>query len=176
MYPVDEQDTVIELTDAPRPDVGAPLPLVLADDNRLLLAYLVSEPQPGWDGTYVNVVSLNSPGMMVAVIRFELPYAHMLGPPNDEAFSGHPLAARGLEPYAVFEVQASSWIRQLERMNSVHPRHSREWFLKDMKHFVFAFHDCTFECIAKDFDVRLLRGSMRSALEEMCRLLREGRN
>jgi len=173
MYPVDEQDTVVELTDAPRPDVGAPLPLVLADDYRLLLAYLLSEPDPNWDGTYVNVVSPDSEEMVVAVIRFRHPYAHMFGPPNDEAFSGHPLANRGLDPYAVSEVRQSSWIRQLERMNSVHRQHKPEWFMENKKHFVFAFHDSTFECIAEGFDVQLCRGSLLSALAQMTKLLEE---
>jgi hypothetical protein len=173
MYPVDEKDTVVEIAEAPRPDVGAPLPLVVADDYRLLLAYLLSEPDPHWDGTYVNVVSPDSEGMAVAVIRFRRPYAHMFGPPNDEAFYGHPLAKRGLAPYAVFEVRESSWIRQLERMNSVHRQHKREWFMKDKKHFVFAFHDSTFECIAEGFEVQVRRGSLLSALAEMTKLLAE---
>jgi hypothetical protein len=173
MYPVDERDIVVQLTDAPRPDVGAPLPLVLADDYRLLLAYLLSEPDPEWDGTYVNVISPDSEGMAIAVIQFQRPYAHMFGPPNDEAFSGHPLANRGLDPYAVFEVRHSSWIRQLERMNSVHRQHAPEWFLEDKKHFIFTFHDSTFECIAAGFDVQLCRGSMSSALQEMTKLWKQ---
>jgi len=173
MYPVDKHDAVVEITDAPRPDVGAPLPLVLGDDYRLLLAYLVSEPDPNWDGSYVNVVSPDSDGMQVAVVRFRRPYAHMFGPPNDEAFHGHPLASRGLGPYAVYEVRQSSWIRQLELMNSVHPHHKREWFLANKKHLVFAFHDSTFECIADGFEVQVQRGSLLSALTDMIKLLEE---
>jgi hypothetical protein len=150
VYEVDSLDTVVELEDAPSPDIGAPLPMLLCDEGHLLLAYIVSEPDPAWDGTYVNVVSPESEGMAVACVRFKWPSAHMFGPPNDEAFSGHPLAARGLCPYAVFEVHDSSWIRKLERMNSVHPNHNRERFLEGLRHFVFAFHDSTFECVAED--------------------------
>ena len=87
----------------------------------------------------------------------------MFGPPNDETFSGHPLADRGLHPYAVFEVRDSSWIRKLERMNSVHHRHNRERFLEGLRHFVFAFHDSTFECVAHGFEVEVFRGSSRRA-------------
>jgi hypothetical protein len=54
-------------------------------------------------------------GCLVAVVRFDRPYAHMFGPPNDEAFHGHPLANRGLCPYAVFEVRDSSWLRRLRQ-------------------------------------------------------------
>jgi hypothetical protein len=171
MYEVDSLDVVVELHDAPRPDMGAPLPMVLCDEQHLLLAYIVSEPDPAWDGSYATVVSPESEGMAVACIRFKWPAAHMFGPPNDEALSGHPLADRGLHPYAVFEVHDSSWIRKLERMNSVHPCHNRERFLEGLRHFVFAFHDSTFECIADGFEVEVFRGSIRSALNHMAGLL-----
>jgi hypothetical protein len=94
VYEVDSLDRVVELHDAPRPDIGAPLPLLLSDEHRLLLAYRVSEPDPEWDGSYVTVVSQESEGS-VACVRFKGPSAHMFGPPNDEAFRGHPLANRG---------------------------------------------------------------------------------
>ncbi len=171
MYEVDSLDSVAELPDAPRPDIGAPLPLVVSDEHHLLLAYLVSEPDPAWDGSYAKVVSPASEGMAVALVRFHLPSAHMLGPPNDEAFEGHPLASRGLEPNAVFEVHQSSWIRRLERMNAVHPNHNRDRFMARRRHFVFAFHDSTFECIADRFESEVFRGSMRLAGRRMLTLL-----
>jgi len=74
----------------------------------------------------------------------------MFGPPNDEGLHGHPLAERGLEPYGVFVVSPSSWLRALVRMNAVHPRHRDEHF-DGLCHFVFTFHDSTFECIARGF-------------------------
>ena len=97
------------------------------------------------------------------VVQFESPYAHMFGPPNDEAFSGHPLASRGVAPYRVFEVDNSSWLKSLERMNSVHPHHRSEQFA-GYKHYIFAFHDSTFECIAKSFKYFERRGYVRAAL------------
>ena len=87
-------------------------------------------------------------GETMAVVRFVGCRAHMFGPPNDEAFAGHPLAGRGLRPYGAFLVQNSSWLRGLERMNAVHPRHNPERF-RELKHFVLTFHDSTFECIAR---------------------------
>ena len=161
MYEVDEHDSVVELRDVPQSDVGAPLPAVVAAEHHLDLLYLVSEPDPNWDGTYVNVVGPDSEGELVARIRFERPYAHMFGPPNDEAFSGHPLASRGLSSYAAWEVRDSSWIRTLERMNSVHPYHDPSRF-ELLRHFIFAFHDTTFECIAWRYKAHLERGSIAS--------------
>ena len=95
----------------------------------------------------------------------------MFGPPNDEAFDGHPLASRGLTPYAEFEVIDSSWLRQLEKMNSVHPYHNRERFMANLHHFVFAFHDSTFECIAASFSVSIHRGSLTASVEHVLEFL-----
>lgn len=173
MYEVDAQDEVVELSDAPRPDIGAPLPLVLADEHHLLLAYLVSEPDPAWEGSYTTIVSPDSDGLTVAIVHFRRPSAHLFGPPNDEAFAGHLLASRGLRPYRVFEVRHSSWLGKLERMNAVHPQHDRERFLAGRRHFVFAFHDSTFECVARGFEVEVFRGSMRGALGRMTAILIE---
>lgn len=173
MYDVDDKDRVVQLATAPQCATGAPLPLVLADEHRLLLAYMASEPDPDWDGTTVESVTPESPGKAVALVAFRGAYSHMFGPPNDEAFSGHPLANRGLERYAVAEVEQSSWIRRLEAMNAVHPHHSPALFAA-YRHFVFTFHDTTFECVARDFTVSLLRGSMRDALRQMTQQLVEG--
>jgi hypothetical protein len=98
----------------------------------------------------------------------------MFGPPNDEAFQGHPLASRGLEPYGTYQIENSSWIRKLERMNRVHPSHKPEAFSR-LRHLVFAFHDSTFECICRNesFDVRTARGSIHGVIPTMIDLLFE---
>ena len=171
MYEIDDLDRVIELSNVPQSDVGAPLPLVVSDEQYLLLAYIVSEPDPEWDGTYATMVTPESDGLLIAIVQFRWPSAHMFGLPNDEAFDGHPLAARGLSPYAVFEVENSSWVREHERMNSVHPNHDRERFLARQRHFIFAFHDSTFECLAEAFEISILRGTMRNAATRMVEML-----
>ena len=166
MYSVDEKDKVVELEDAPQSSIGAPLPFVLSDEHTLLLAYLIQDTPPDWDGSSVRIVYPNSTNEPVALIEFGGYYAYMFGPPNDEAFHAHPLADRGLHPYGVFQVENSSWIRQLERMNSVHPYHKAERF-KGLKHYVFAFHDSTFESIAEGYRVREYGGSLEGLLAEM---------
>ena len=163
MYSVDSKDTVIELESVPQSSVGAPCPMILAGEHHLHLAYYLQVRTPNWDGRSVRVVSEHTTGLPVALVDFARPYAHMFGPPNDEAFTGHPLSSRGLEPYSANEVFHSSWIRQLERMNSVHPNHKPEHFA-NCRHFVFAFHDTTFECIAKSFSVSIHSGSVPEVL------------
>jgi hypothetical protein len=94
----------------------------------------------------------------------------MFGPPNDEAFGGHPLARRGLRPYSISEVRNSSWLELRIKMNRVHHRHSDSLF-SDLRHFIFAFHDSTFECLAHDFTVSVFRGSMNAAVANMASML-----
>jgi hypothetical protein len=163
MYLVDEQDRVVELTKAPQCEMGAPCPMLLVSGHSLYLAYYLPNTPADWDGKTPRAMSENTDGEPVALVSFDLPLAHMFGPPNDEAFSGHPLAGRGLHPYGVFEVLGSSWIRSLERMNSVHPRHRPEHFDK-YHHYIFSFHDTTFECVATGFTVSLRTGSVNGIL------------
>ncbi len=171
MYTVDDRDEVVELRDIPQSSIGAPLPAVVATEDRVLLAYLLEATDPEWDGRTVRVVHPTSPDQLVALVEFVLPAAHFFGPPNDEAFSGHPLAARGLEPYGVFEIRYSSWVRQMERMNAVHPHHQAAAYER-LRHFVFAFHDSTFECVAERFTFQVRGGSVAAAVEELARSLR----
>lgn len=166
MYTVDERDRVAELSDVPQSDVGAPCPLVLASEGKLIVVYFVSNPPEGWDGTTVTVVGPDTPGELAAIIRFSPVEASMFGPPNDEAFSGHPLASRGLHPYGAFEVFDSSWVRRLERMNAVHPQHRPESYA-NLRHFVLAFHDSTFECIAPGYTCELAQGPLTALISRL---------
>ena len=168
MYTVDERDRVEEIRDVPQSSIGAPLPVVVADEHHVFLAYLVEATDPSWDGRTVRSVGYLSAEEIVAIVTFARPRAHFFGPPNDEAFSGHPLAARGLHPYGAFAIHESSWIRRLERMNAVHPRHRAELFAK-LRHFIFAFHDSTFECVAQGLHIELRGGSLASAIAELSR-------
>jgi len=56
-------------------------------------------------------------------------------------------------------------------MNSVHRLHDRDQFLKSKRHFIFAFHDSTFECIAHNFDVSIHKESLSDATQRMVALL-----
>jgi len=163
MYAVDQLDAVVKLTNVPQSSIGAPCPMLLAGEHYLHLAYYLQNTPSGWDGSTVRVLEDSSGNEPCALVEFKQAYAHMFGPPNDEAFEGHPLASRGLNPYGAFEISRCSWLRFLERINSVHPYHKAERFA-GYKHFVFSFHDTTFECIARGFDVSLHRGSVASVL------------
>jgi hypothetical protein len=166
MYEADERDRVTKLVGAPQSSVGAPNPVVLGDGLTVVLAYYLQDAPVEWDGSWARMVSPTTDEEPVALVRFELCLAHQFGPPNDEAFHGHPLAGRGLQPYGTFEIVESSWIRGLERMNRVHPSHRPESYAA-FRHLVFAFHDQTFECVCKGFSVTLTEGSISRLLPSM---------
>lgn len=168
MYEVDERDVVVPLEDVPQSSIGAPLPFVIADEGCVVLAYYIengSRPLAGIP-RIAGPIDSDEP---VAIVRFDRG-SHMFGPPNDEAFSGHPLSGRGLKPYGAFRIKDSSWIRKLERMNLVHAKRRPERYRK-LQHLVFTFHDSTFECVCEGFDVRIGQGSIHDVLPEMVKLL-----
>jgi hypothetical protein len=127
-----EEERAFVLDDWPQPAVVAE-PRLCADDSALLLRYRTAEDK-------------------IVVVRFPLCTYVAFGAPNDEALGGHPLYSRGLKHYSVHEVACSSLIEMLERRNSVHPRHERESYLRDKRHYVFTFQDSTLECVANEGD------------------------
>lgn len=163
MYQVDREDKVIELINIPQSSVGAPMPIVLSSEYKTLLAYLLQD-ELNWGNPTSD--DFERSGESIAVVEFNHRRSFMFGSPNDETFHGHPLYERGLHSYGVFEIENSSWIRKLERMNSVHDRHNPKRFEK-YKHFVFAFHDSTFECVAESFEISIHEGSLESIFPEM---------
>src|SRR5262252_3401585 len=98
MYLIDEKDRVVPIKDIPQSSIGAPIPVVLSDEFVAVVAFYLQNTPDGWDGISVRVVSKETEGEPLALVKFSSCYASMFGPPNDEAFGGHPLASRGLEP------------------------------------------------------------------------------
>ncbi|MCA1811402.1 MAG: hypothetical protein LC623_05265 [Halobacteriales archaeon] len=163
---------MVRLDGFPECEGGAPLPVVLSSEHRLILAYYCQNTPPGWDGTTVRVQGYDTDGQPIGVVDFQWPYHHMFGPPNEEAIFGHPLASRGIHPYGVFEVKDSSWIRALERMNSVHRAHKPEAF-KGLRHLILTFHDSVFECVARGYDITTTAGSLEALVPTLAGKLTE---
>lgn len=143
---------------------GAPMPHLMVSDTKALLAFFLSEPDPAWDGSYVTI---KSPGdeqpQPLGLVEFEHCISTKLGTPNDEVFEGHPLNGKGLEAYGAQRVVNSRWLKELEKINSVH-RMYRPEFWTDRNHYIFWFHDSTFECVARSFKVETYRISMKALL------------
>lgn len=126
------EEHAVLLSEWPRPAVPSE-PQVTADDTALRIRYKTAEGK-------------------TAIIWFPLYSYLIVGQPNDEALSGHPLWGRGLNCYSVHEVIDSSLIRMLEQRNAVHPRHDRKRFLEYKRHYVFTFQDSTLECVVTEGD------------------------
>ena len=167
MYVPDDRDLLSELSELPPASAGDSMPLVLANDRPAVLAYAFHE-KPAWLQDEAERTA--ETGELFALIAFSSKKAVLFGPPNDEALNGHPLHDRGLQPYSAFEVKDSSWIRSLERMNRVHPRHRPER-LAEYRHLIFTFHDSTFECIARAFRASSIRTTTSDLVTEMSRRL-----
>jgi hypothetical protein len=167
VYTVDKHDRVHELTDVELPSSGAPAPLVLADEDTLVVTYIPARTSAGEaDGS-----GLPSADETAVIVVFRQCYAIHFGLPNDEAFASHPLADRGLRPYGAFEVESSSWVRGLEMRNRGHPRHDPQLF-QQLRHWVWTFHDSVLECAARSYAALQAQGRPDDLLSRMYALLR----
>lgn len=167
VYRLTGKDDVIRLEGIPQSSIGAPNPTLIAGEHSITLIYYVEDTPENWDGTSTRIITTGSSNEPIAIISFQLSYAHYFGPPNDEAFQGHPLEKHGLSPYGSYEIQNSSWIHSLERLNSVHAHHKKQDFKTSKRHFVLAFHDSVFECIAKSYTIETTQGSIRDTAQSV---------
>ena len=84
---------------------------------------------------------------------------------------GHPLYHLGLEPYSIQKVIDSQWIKELTKMNSVHPYHKDEQFEK-YEHFIFFFHDTCFEIVAESYSIdKNSESNMRAEIQRIGKLI-----
>ena len=126
---------------------------------------------PSWDGTYATVKDpAGEHAESLALVEFRRCISAKLGAPNDEVFHGHALAGKGLDAYSAQLVRRSRWLAELQKTNSVHSAYRAESW-QNRNHYVFWFHDSTFECIAESFTVERHACSMSALLGEACRRL-----
>lgn len=154
---------------------GAPLPHLLTNGRKTFLTFYVHEPDPAWDGTYVTVKRPGDGSVeLLALVEMLRCHSTRFGDPNDEVFHGHPLYGKGLDWYGVQKVENSRWLAELEAINKVHRMYDpAPW--RRLAHYVFWFHDETFECIAESYRVECFRESMADLLARVCqRLLSRG--
>jgi hypothetical protein len=146
-------------------DVGAPLPFLLCSDYRTFLTFYISERDANWDGTYVKVVNpASTEKASLCLVTFKGCASAKLGHPNDEAQRGHPLAGRGLKGYSAQIVKNSPWLKEVAKTNSAHPHNdAKVWTL--LNHYVFWFHDSTFECLAESYEVEVSAETMPDLLK-----------
>lgn len=129
-------------------DLGSPCPTLIQTDHTVALVYLLG--------------SSGIEGNLVATIEFKSCVSAKLGSPNDEVNAGHPLFGKGFEGYTALRVVNSPWIDELKSINSVHDFYDPNYWV-DLHHFVFGFHDSTFECVARSFEVTTAHSDIYTA-------------
>ncbi|MEP0847346.1 MAG: hypothetical protein HRF50_11085 [Phycisphaerae bacterium] len=152
-------------------DTGAPLPHLFRNDYKAYLIFYLATYDPNWDGSYIKV---KHPGdtnaESLALVEFVGCLGARLGAPNEEVLRGHYLHGRGQESFTAQLVRNSPWIAELRSINSVHERfRASDW--DDLKHYVFWFHDSTFESVARDYRLELHTMTMPDLAQEALRRL-----
>src|SRR6267142_3427868 len=87
-----------------------------------------------------------------AVVEFKRCLLTRFGYPNDEARWA--IARFKDVSYGVYEVRNSSWIKEVVQMNRYAFPNTKDDYVS--KHFLFAFHDDTFECLADDLSLEVV--------------------
>lgn len=168
MYTISEDDDLIQLTQIPEPDTKHPFSTIFTDGNRLFLAYYLDQVGKESDDSAIEL-SDRTVVAPAALFSFSYTRVHTFGLPNDEVLDEHPLSSRGLHAHGAFEVKNSSWVQRIEKANRGYRDHEPERF-EVLRHFIFTFHDNTFECLAEDYTVLLHKESitniMRSVTEK----------
>lgn len=136
-------------------DVGAPMPVLIANGPRTLVAYYLSEPGGGLQE--------------VQTVEFVGCTTVMFGFPNDEVLDGHRLYERGLEDYRAHVVEESAWVEELREIERHHYA-SPEVPFADSKHYVLVFHDEVLEAVAMDLVPLGRFESMGEAIEALAQL------
>ena len=112
---------------------GAPCPMVFANEHVVHLSYY----------------DINGD---VALVKFEHCFEFKMGMPGEDQISKSPYSDLGLINFEAHTVVNSPWLNELEsryRVISDFSRGEREYV-----HYIFAFHDRTFECISSGFSVQ----------------------
>ncbi len=144
-------DEVVELDVPWQPDSVGAEPILYQDEGRATLTYYTSSLGP------------NGP---VTVLTFSPCMVTKFGYPNEDGRFGHPVW--NLDG-GLYEVTNSSWLRALQAQNAVgHPEAELWWpnspYAKDdrpVRHFVAAFKESTFECLAQSMSGRIAGSESR---------------
>jgi hypothetical protein len=114
-------------------------------------------------------------GAGVGVVQFTGCLLTRFGTPNDEGRPEHPLYQHGLDDYALWEVQNSTWAEsEMARARRSAKRiwgdsydrvyEGQSWATR---HFVATFHDSTFECLADDLSASVDARSWRAVANDI---------
>lgn len=125
--------------------VGAPNPMVFADEHVVNLAYYDVEDD-------------------VALITFEHCFEFRMGMPGESRISSSPYSGLGILNFEAHIVENSPWMDELEKRYKVLSDFSQGE--RKYTHYLFTFHDRTFECISSGYCItRHMETTVKKVLE-----------
>jgi len=137
-------------------EYGAPCPIIVADDNSLLVSFFGNSSNDA-------DIGVNAPQEIITIefIRFA---KYSFGMPNEENLSGHPYYKLGLHTAGFFELKESPYIFELREIAQQHPYFNvTRW--NNYRHFIITFLDRFFECVSQEF--RVQKASMTRQEQKM---------
>lgn len=84
----------------------------------------------------------------------------------NETLDGHPLFRSGLEYYSAHVAENSPWIEEQKSIDSVRRRYREEHWARYV-HYLLAFHDEIYECIATGFKTEETNESLTAAVSRL---------
>ena len=141
---IGDNEVAIWIEDVPECLRRAPCPMLIAREGRVNLAYFFQyEPPAGWDGQRARVIREDTEDLDCCILSFIGVTEHVFYQGGGDA-RGHPLEDKGLEPYSLYRIENSRW----------------GWSRAGRTHFIFMFHDSTFECVAESYVCKTARSSV----------------
>jgi len=126
---------------------GAPLPILLTSDYKLFLIFCVQD-KVDWSNEQQMAQRFEKLFDQRCVVTFLGCADTRFGCPNEEVWHGHYLDGHGQDGNEAQIVVHSPWLNEVMAINSVHSDYRPERWT-DKKHYIFWFHDTTFECLAE---------------------------
>ncbi len=152
-------DTIVELNIGIRPEAAVSGGKLFQTEQSTFLTFNAMRPTdrmspPG--GLYMEDAG-------TALFEFQRCLLTLFGYPNDEARGGIPRFA-GVS-YGIYEVQNSTWAKEVVRMNRYRFPNTTDDYVS--KHYLFAFHDSTFECLADNFKCEVVTEPFEAVLKRI---------
>ena len=141
-------DEAVDLDVGIHPEAAVSGAVCLQTESRTFLTFnamRATDRMSPYGGPYLEYAG-------TAVVEFKRCLVSRFGYPNDEARSGIP-QYKGVS-YGIYEVRNSTWIKEVVRLNRYRFPETTDNYVQ--KHFLFAFHDDTFECLADDLTLEVV--------------------
>ncbi|MBL4786492.1 MAG: hypothetical protein JKY49_13820 [Cohaesibacteraceae bacterium] len=148
------------------------MPGIISTEHEVVLYYQLNDTPPEWDGSYTTQIDSHTE-RLTAIVKWVRCYQHMFGSGGEYVAHRHPLAERGFGPFGNFEVTNSSWKQTHIEMNKGHYDFFPGMY-DDLRHFLLPFHDSTFECLAKGFEIEIVHGSSIDIMKRIIGYLDQG--